>query len=345
MTLRAEAGHPPEDGPETAAGRPHRDGEPVGALRDRTAGDQAQAAKESGGRSRDEAEPRPGVGSDPEQSESVAERELEQAFLRSIDEGRRRLSRRPWPLLATGLLGGIDVGTGVLALLVVEHATGSVLLGGLAFTVGFVALTLAKSELFTEDFLVPVTTVIARQARARMLGRLWVGTLLANLAGGWVFTYLLVQGFPDLAATAVEAAQHYIDLGLGGQAFSLGLLGGAVITLMTWMQHNTESNGVKLVPAVTGGFLLAGAQLNHAIVNSLLIFAALHTGQAPFGYLDWLGTASVAAAGNLVGGLLLVTMLRVLQVPHTVKRERDQPAVGVAVGDDRRVDGDGGRLP
>ncbi len=45
--------------------------------------------------------------------------------MRSIDEGRRRLSRRPWPLIATGVLGGIDVGTGVLALLVVEDATGA----------------------------------------------------------------------------------------------------------------------------------------------------------------------------------------------------------------------------
>ncbi len=283
-----------------------------------------------------EHETRAGVGSDPARDPSVAEKELEQAFERSIDEGRRRLSRRTWPLIATGVLGGIDVGTGVLALLVVENETGSVLLAGLAFSIGFIALTLAGSELFTEDFLVPVTTVIARQGRLRMLVRLWIGTLLANLAGGWVLTLLIMKGFPELGETALKAGQHYIDLGLGWRAFSLGLLGGAVITLMTWMQHSTESAGVKLVPAVTGGFLLAGAQLNHAVVNSLLIFSALHTGAAPFGYLDWLQTASLAAAGNLVGGLLLVTMLRVLQVPHTVERERRNPAAGVALGDDRR---------
>ena len=128
---------------------------------------------------------RPGVGSDPAQNPAVAEREVEEAFKHSIDEGRRRLSRRTWPLLATGLLGGIDVGTGVLALLLVEHETGSVLLAGLAFAIGFIALSLARSELFTEDFLVPVTTVIARQARFRLLLRLWAGTLVANLIAGW----------------------------------------------------------------------------------------------------------------------------------------------------------------
>src|SRR3712207_8059273 len=48
---------------------------------------------------------------------------------------------------------------------------------------------------------------------------------------------------------------------------ALSIIGGAVITLMTWMQHTTSSSGLRLVPAVTTGFLLAGAQLNHAIVK------------------------------------------------------------------------------
>jgi formate/nitrite transporter FocA (FNT family) len=284
---------------------------------------------------------RPGVGSDPADEPAVAEREVEEAFKRSIDEGRRRLSRRTWPLLATGLLGGIDVGTGVLALLIVEHETGNVLLAGLAFSLGFIALSLAKSELFTEDFLVPVSTVIARQGRFRMLIRLWLGTLVGNLLAGWAFTFLIVQGYPQLSETALEAGGHYVELGLGWRAFALAVLGGTAITLMTWMQHNTESAGVKLIPAVTTGSLLAGAQLNHAIVNSLLIFSALHTGRAPFGYADWAATAGLAAIGNIVGGVVLVTLLRLFQVPHTVKQERAHPALGVPIGDSRRVGGEG----
>jgi formate/nitrite transporter FocA (FNT family) len=288
------------------------------------------------GQDEDTAESRPGVGADPERNPEVAEQPIEEAVTRAIDEGRRRISRRTWPLLATGLLGGIDVGTGVLALLFVEYETKNVLLAGLAFTIGFIALTLARSELFTEDFLVPVTTVIARQARFRMLLRLWIGTLVANLVGGWLFTWLILQGFPQFADTAIEAGHHYVQLGLGVRAFALAVIGGTVITLMTWMQHTTESAGLRLVPAVTAGFLLAGAQLNHAIVNSLLMFAALHTGRAPFGYLEWAQTAGLAAAGNIVGGVLLVTLLRLFQSPHTVGKERDNPAFGVAVGDDRR---------
>jgi formate-nitrite transporter family protein len=281
---------------------------------------------------------RAGVGADPAHDPAVAEREVEETFLRVVDEGRRRMARRPSALLATGLVGGIDVGTGVLALLLVERTTHNQLLGGLAFSIGFIALTLARSELFTEDFLVPVSTVIARQARFRMLGRLWLATLVANLIGGWVFTWFLMRGYPDLNRTAIEAGRHYVNLGLGLRAFSLAVLGGVVITLMTWMQHGTKSDAARLIAAVTGAFLLAGGQLNHAIVNSLLMFSALHTGHAPFGYLQWAQTAGWAVVGNIVGGVGLVTSLRVLQVPHKVQAERDSPAPGVAIGDDRRVD-------
>ena len=279
---------------------------------------------------------RPGVGADPTKDDAVAEREVEDTFLRTVDEGRRRMSRGLASLLATGLVGGIDVGTGVLGLLLVEHETKSKLLAGLAFSIGFIALALARSELFTEDFLIPVTTVIARQARFRMLLRLWAGTLVANLVGGWIFTWLIIRGYPDFATTATEAGFHYVQLGIGLRSFSLAVIGGAVITLMTWMQHSSDSIPAKIIPAVTAAFLLAGGQLNHAIVNSLLMFSALHTGHAPFGYVQWAQTAGWAALGNIVGGVGLVTLLRLLQVPHKVREERENPAVGVAIGDNRR---------
>lgn len=280
---------------------------------------------------------RAGVGSDPARDPSVAEVEIEHRFLESVDEGRRRLARRAVSLVATGAVGGIDVGTGVLALLLVERETGSVLLGGLAFSIGFVALTYARSELFTEDFLIPVMTVLSRQARVRRLVRLWAGTLVANLAGGWLFMWFVMRGLPQLDAPAIASGRYYAGLGLGLRAFSLAVLGGVVITLMTWMQQGTHSMGSRVVPAVTAGFLLAGGRLDHAVVNSLLMFAALQTGHAPFGYLQWGEAAGWAALGNMVGGMGLVTAMRILQVPHRIREEQGHPAPGVAVGDTRRV--------
>jgi len=60
-----------------------------------------------------------------------------------------------------------------------------------------------------------------------------------------------------------------------------------------------------------------------AIVASLVCFAALQAG-APFGYPDWLGLLGFAVLGNMLDGIGLVTVLRLLQVPHKVLEERHQ---------------------
>jgi formate/nitrite transporter FocA (FNT family) len=241
-------------------------------------------------------------------------RELTETFQRTVAEGEHRLTRS-WPgLLATGVVGGLDVGVGVLALLLVKEETGSVLLAGLAFGIGFMALTLAQSELFTENFLVPVVAVTAQRASVLQLLRLWFGTAVMNLAGGWVITGLIMAGLPKLRGTAVAIAREYATFP-AGRAFALAILGGLVITLMTWMERATESVPAKLAAAIAAAFLLVAGTLNHAIVVSLLSFAALHAG-APFGYAHWLSMAGLAAVGNIIGGVGLVTVLRLVQVGH-----------------------------
>jgi formate/nitrite transporter FocA (FNT family) len=259
---------------------------------------------------------------------TAGEDELSETIQRTVAEGEHRLTRS-WPgLLATGVVGGLDVGVGVLALLLVEESTGSELLAGLAFGIGFIALTLAQSELFTENFLVPVVAVTARRASVTQLLRLWFGTAVMNLAGGWIMTGLIMAGQPKLRATAVKIAHQYATFP-AGRAFALAILGGLVITLMTWMERATESVPGKLAAAVSAAFLLVAGTLNHAIVVSLLMFAALHAG-APFGYGHWLATASLAAVGNIVGGVGLVTVLRLIQVGQGRLQEAEEAAEEMA---------------
>lgn len=243
----------------------------------------------------------------------VRDEQLQSAFRQSVDDGQTRLGRS-WPnLLATGFIGGIDIGIGVLALLVVEAETGSRVLGALAFGIGFIALTLGRSELFTENFLVPVAAVVSGRSTLWSLVRLWIGTAFANLLGGYVVASLIMGALPGLHDTAVKAARFYPELGIGWTSFSLAMVGGMVITVMTWMERGSESEFGRIVAALGAGFLLAATPLNHVIVVSLEMFAALQVG-APFGYAAWAGVAAWAALGNLVGGLLLVTVLRLIQV-------------------------------
>lgn len=257
---------------------------------------------------------------------------LAQTLQRTIDEGERRLTRT-WPsLLATGAIGGLDVVTGVLALLLVKEATGSDLLGALAFGIGFLALTLGQGELFTEHFLLPVVARIARRSDRRVaVLRLWGSNLTTNLVAGWVAMALVVVAFPQLRATAIEVGGHYPDMGIGGEAFAAAVLAGMTMTLMTWMQQSTDSMVARLVAAAAVAFLLAAGPMNHVIVGSLEMFGALIYG-APFGYADAAGAAAFAGLGNVLGGIGLVTVLRLMQVGRRAveAHEGDGPGVGAA---------------
>lgn len=257
---------------------------------------------------------------------------LRTTFRHSVDEGVARLNRT-WPdLLATGAIGGIDVSLGILALLLIEEATGSTLLGSLGFTIGFIALHLGKSELFTENFLVPVAALVAGECSPRALGRLWAGTAVLNLVAGWLFAWIIILAFPDLHETAVTVAEAYPFESLV-ELSALGLLAGAAITLMTWMEQGARSEFGKIVAVASIAFLLAAGPLNHVIVVSIEMFAAIHTGQAPFGYGEWARVAGIATVTNMIGGLLLVTVLRLVQlgmweIRALRRRSKDRISIG-----------------
>lgn len=242
------------------------------------------------------------------------EESVQGALKDAADKGDQRLRRGPVSLLATGVIAGIDVGIGVLAKLSVLEATGSELLGGLAFSIGFIAILLGKSELFTENFLIPVTAALRRRRSYGSLVKLWGLTGLGNLLGGWVIMAIIVAAIPRIRESDVllETAYHFIEMGIGWEMFASAMLGGAAITMMTWMEQGTDSVGAKIV-AVSGiAFVLAGTPLFHAVVSSLEMFGALQR-SAAFGYIDWLGAFGVSVAGNIVGGVGLVTVLRLVQ--------------------------------
>ena len=149
-------------------------------------------------------------------------------------------------------------------------------------------------------------------------------TLVANLVGGWLIMWLVVLAFPSLHADLVESATHFATAPVNGETISLAVLAGAVMTLLTRMQRGTDDMTAKIVAAVVAAFLLAGTQMFHSILDSLLIFGALHTGDATFGYAEWARFLALAVVGNVVGGLGLVTVLRLLRSKDRIVDEREE---------------------
>ncbi len=331
-TIHDDTSAPQGDGAANRDGGEARRADPQPANQRAQTADDARASDGAQRWAHGDEERGEGTGDDYERA--VSSQKLQDLFHDTLREGEERLARS-WPaLLATGAVGGIDVGTGVLGLLLVLTLTGSEVGGAIAFGLGFIALGLARSELFTENFLVPIAPIVARRARVWSLLRLWLGTLVMNLVGGWVMTLIVITALPETRPAAITLGEHFVHGGITMTSFASAVLGGVIITLMTWMQHGADSPVAKIIVAEGAGFLLAAGHLNHAIVASLEMFAALHAG-ATFGYGVWLGLLAWAVLGNVLGGILFVTVLRLVQVGSTAihqeshRASRERPGVDI----------------
>lgn len=255
--------------------------------------------------------------------EASTTEEKDKALDRVVVEGRPRLHRSTPDLLATGTVAGIEVGLGVLALLAIEAATGSRLLGALGFSIGLIALRLGHSELFTEGFHIPIMVALAKEGTWLQVLRLWVGTVVGNLVGGWVIAWLIATGLPDLHETAGTVAREFTEAPLDLRSFVLAVLAGAAITLLTRMQNGTDEDIARVVAAVAIAFVIVGTGLMHSVLDTLLIFVALHAGEPGATFGEWLPWFGFVVAGNIVGGLVLTTLLRVVRSRERLMQWRE----------------------
>jgi formate/nitrite transporter FocA (FNT family) len=252
----------------------------------------------------------------------VAAPEPEEIYERTREEGKRRLSRPILELGATALVGGFDVAFGIGAFILtaaeLEPRIGvnaAHFAGSLAFGIGFVFIVVGRSELFTENFLVPITGLTRDRGSWLKLGELWLVSLVLNLAGGFLLAVLLTS-HGVLRSGSDEAARHlagHIAHYSPGTSFLSGIVAGALMTLMTWfVEGGAESIGVRIVMAWLVGFVLVLGSFNHAIVGTIELFYGIRFG-ADISYADLLANLGIATASNLVGGLALVTFARSAQ--------------------------------
>ncbi|NHD18149.1 MULTISPECIES: formate/nitrite transporter family protein [unclassified Actinopolyspora] len=242
----------------------------------------------------------------------LREDEVERAFDAIVARGRPRLFRTVAELLASGVIAGVEISLGVLAFLAVEQATGSELLAGLAFGVGFIALLLGNSELFTEGFLVPIAVVLAREAGWWRLLRFWAITLAGNLFGGWLSMWMVVVAFPELGSVAVETGRTFAESGYTLHTFLLAVLAGSAMTLLTRMRIGTSDDVARVLASLTTAFLVAGLSMYHSVLDTLFLFGGIHAG-AGYGYGTWVVFFGWTALGNAVGGIGLTSFLRLVR--------------------------------
>ncbi len=258
-----------------------------------------------------------------EAGESPMGAEPPEIFQAAVHVGQGRLSRRSLEMITSGFIAGMNVTFGALAAAVTTGAfqpllgSGADVVGAVFFPIGFIFLAIGKSELFTENFLVPITAVLAGKGKLRQILRLWALTLAGNLLGALLFSFLLSRS-PQIVGPA--ATQHMLELArskVDGDFTSTvlsGLFGGWLITLMTWLIIASRGTTAKIVIIWCVGFLISLNGFNHVVVNSTEIFFSINRGSG-ITYGNWFVNFFIPTTlGNMIGGTVFVTMFQYLQV-------------------------------
>ncbi|ABF39732.1 Formate/nitrite family of transporters [Candidatus Koribacter versatilis Ellin345] len=249
----------------------------------------------------------------PETSRLTANEIFEQVESNAHDEVRRT----PHALAFSGLAGGITMGLTGLAVATAkaalpEHA-GS-FIPYLFYPLGFIAVIIGRAQLFTENTLYPVALILSERKHVADTLRLWAIVFVSNVLGACAFSALAVKTSslkPDIAEYLVKLGQEAL-LGSSAHIFWSGVIGGWMIALVAWMVSASSWTIGQIAVIWLLTFIVGLGHFSHCIATSGEILAAVFSGVVPLeAYVKWL---LFATAGNITGGIFIVTLLNFGQV-------------------------------
>lgn len=237
------------------------------------------------------------------------------AILREAEEELERPSiALAWSGLAAGMSMGFSLVLDGLLQSRLPDAPWRDLIGKFGYTVGFVILILSRQQLFTENTLTPILSLLKRRDRKTFLNtaRLWAILLVANLIGAAMFAYVAERSsifspseraaFLRISSEAMEPYRLTL--------FLKGIFAGWLIATMVWMLPEAETGRIWvliLIPYVVG---LGG--LSHIVIGSIYsiytVAAGVHTWSDYLSHFAW-----PVLLGNCIGGVTLVAVVMYAQ--------------------------------
>jgi formate/nitrite transporter FocA (FNT family) len=239
---------------------------------------------------------------------------FEQVELNAHEE----LRRSPHALAFSGFAGGLSMGLTGLSVAAATAALGDTpgnqFMAYLLYPIGFIAVIIGRAQLFTENTLYPVALILSERKHVFETARLWGVVFLFNILGACAFGALAVR--TDALGSTIQS--NLVRLGIqnaqggGDHIFWSGVIGGWIIALVAWMVTASHWTIGQIAVIWLMTFAVGIGHFSHCIAASGEIVAAVFAGSVAFShYLWWL---ALATSGNILGGVLIVTLLNFGQV-------------------------------
>jgi len=258
----------------------------------------------------------------PPQDQTTTEQSLrrtaQEIFQHVENNAHDEVRRSPHALAFSGFAGGISMGlTGLgvaSALAALPASPNREFLAYLLYPIGFIAVIIGRAQLFTENTLYPVALILSERRHFVDTLRLWTLVFTFNILGAIAFAALAI--LTDALPPGIH--KELVQLGIAGSqvgfahVFWSGVIGGWIIALVAWMVTASHWTIGQIAVIWLLTFVVGIGHFAHCIASSGEIMSAVFAGQVPFvHYLHWLW---LATAGNIIGGVLIVTLLNFGQV-------------------------------
>ena len=249
-----------------------------------------------------------------------------------------------WSSLAAGMVIGFSFLISAFASELVSeaHRTAAV---AATYPLGFIFVIMARSELFTENTLVPVVPFLEHRDRDRFikLVRIWGLLLLGNMVGTLIFGWALARTpmvEPSLRAGLDHLAIEATSGGFNSVLYR-GVFAGWLMALLAWLLGSTQSTGAQIALIWLCTFPISALGFPHSIAGAVEAFYLAATGQSSWGTIvtDFI---IPAVLGNAIGGVLLVALLNYGQVAAEKKDAKDKQDRADGKDEQRGTSGKGG---
>lgn len=234
-------------------------------------------------------------------------------------QGDQELERSVAALWWSALAAGLTMGLSLMAMGLLnsrlpdgEHFK---VIASFGYCAGFLAVILARQQLFTENTLTAVLPVMTKPTLnnfGRLL-RLWSVVLVGNLCGTLLVAYVMLH----LPIFDTKTDLAFLEIGRkimendAGKMFAKGIVSGWMIATMVWMIPSMESAKMWIIILIT--YLMALGDFTHIVVGSAEVSYLVFAGELPWKDF-WLVFAGPTLAGNIIGGSFIFALLSHAQI-------------------------------
>ena len=220
-----------------------------------------------------------------------------------------------WSALAAGLTMGLSLMAMGLLNSRLPDGEAFKVIASFGYCAGFLAVILARQQLFTENTLTAVLPVMSKPtlANAGRLLRLWSVVLVGNLCGTLLVAYVMLH----LPVFDTKTDQAFLEIGRkvmendAGQMFAKGIISGWMIATMVWMIPSMESAKMWIIIVIT--YLMALGDFTHIVVGSAEVSYLVFAGELSW-HDFWLVFAGPTLAGNIIGGSFIFALISHAQI-------------------------------